>query len=92
VSKLVAVDGRPGEGLRNVTFHYDVQPPEGGLRRVSHEFVLRVITAGELQLAARLAGLELVAEYGDYDLSPVSDGDDRYIAYFAHATATGRAS
>jgi SAM-dependent methyltransferase len=87
VSKLVAVDGRPSEGVRNVTFHYDVQPAEGGLRRVSHEFVLRVITAGELQLAARLAGLELVAEYGGYDLSPVSDGDDRYIAYFGHTSA-----
>jgi SAM-dependent methyltransferase len=90
VSKLVAVDGRPSEGLRYVTFHYDIQPPEGPLRRVSHEFVLRVITAGELQLAARLAGLELVAEYGDYDLSPVSDGDDRYVAFFAHSGGRAR--
>jgi SAM-dependent methyltransferase len=96
VSKLVAVDGRPSEGLRNVTFHYDVQPPEGALRRISHQFLLRVITAGELQLAARLAGLEIVAEYGDYDLSPVSDSDDRYIAFFGHSappvsTPRGRA-
>jgi len=92
VSKLVAVEGRPSEGLRYVTFHYDVQPPEGALRRISHQFLLRVITAGELQLAARLAGLELVAEYGDYDLSPIGDGDDRYIAFFGHSTAAAPAA
>ncbi len=86
VSKLVAVEGRPSEGIRLVTFHYDVQPAEGPLHRVSHAFVLRVITSGELTLAARLAGLELVAAYGDYGLSPVGDGDDRYIAVFGHAS------
>jgi SAM-dependent methyltransferase len=86
VSKLVAVEGRPSEGIRAVTFHYDVQPRTGGLRRVSHDFVLRVITAGELELAGRLAGLEMVAAYGDYELSPVSDGDDRFVAVFEHAS------
>jgi SAM-dependent methyltransferase len=85
VSKLVAVDVRPAEGLREVTFHFDAQAAEGSLRRSSHTFVLRVITAGELELAARLAGLELVAAYGDYEMSPVSDGDDRLIAVFGHA-------
>ena len=50
-----------------------------------HTFTLRVISAGELELAARLAGLELVAAYGDYEGSPVADGDDRHIAVFAHA-------
>ena len=84
VSKLVAVDGRPSEGLRDVTFHYDVQPAAGPLHRVSHSFELRVITAGELELAGRLAGLELVAAYGDYELGPVSDGDNRYVAVFEH--------
>lgn len=84
VSKLVAVDGRPSEGLRDVTFHYDVQPAQGPLHRVSHSFELRVITAGELELAGRLAGLELVAAYGDYELGPVSDGDSRFVAVFEH--------
>ena len=84
VSKLVAVDGRPSEGLRDVTFHYDVQPAEGPLHRVSHNFELRVITSGELELAGRLAGLELVAAYGDYELGPVADGDSRFVAVFEH--------
>jgi SAM-dependent methyltransferase len=85
VTKLVAVDGRPSECRRIVTFHYDVQPVEGPLYRVSHEFSLRVITSGELELAARLAGLELTALYGDYELSPFDDGDLRQVAVFEHA-------
>jgi ubiquinone/menaquinone biosynthesis C-methylase UbiE len=85
VTKLVAVDGRPSEGTRLVTFHYDVQPAEGPLHRLSHEFVLRVITAGELELAGRLAGLEMTALYGDYELSPLQDGDVRQVAVFEHA-------
>ena len=85
VTKLVAVEGHPSDGLRLVTFHYDVQPADGPLRRVSHEFPLRVITAGELELAGRLAGLEMTAVYGDYELSPAQDGDVRQVAVFEHA-------
>lgn len=85
VSKLVAVEGHPSEGLRAVTFHYDVQSARGSLRRTSHEFLLRVITRGELELAGRLAGLRLTGAYGDYELSPVSDGSDRLVAVFEHA-------
>ncbi len=80
VTKLVAVEGEPSRGLRRVTWHYDVQPADGPLRRVTARFTLRAITAGELELAARLAGLAVTAWYGDYDLSPVSDGDERLIA------------
>lgn len=80
VTKLVAVEGQPSRGLRRVTWHFDVQPADGPLRRVTARFTLRAITAGELELAARLAGLEVTAWYGDYDLSPVSDGDERLIA------------
>ena len=86
VSKLVAVEGRPAEGLRAVTFHYDLQPARGSLRRISHEFMLRVITRGELELAARLAGLRMSGAYGDYELSDAADGDDRLVAVFEHAS------
>jgi ubiquinone/menaquinone biosynthesis C-methylase UbiE len=85
VTKLVAVEGLPSECRRIVTFHYDVQPAEGPLHRISHEFGLRVITSGELELAARLAGLEMTALYGDYELSPFDDGDLRQVAVFEHA-------
>ena len=85
VTKIVAVEGRPSLGLRLVTWHYDVQPAEGPFRRLTHEFALRVITAGELELAARLAGLTVTGWYGDYELSPMDDGDERIVAFVEHA-------
>ncbi len=85
VTKLVAVESRPSLGLRRVTWHYDAQPAEGPLRRLTARFDLRTITAGELELAARLAGLDVAASYGDYDLSPVRDGDERLIAFLERA-------
>ncbi len=87
VTKLVAVEGRPALGLREVAFHYDVQLPDGPLRRWTHQFTLRVITPGELQLAARLAGLAVVATYGDYALTPLDDGADRLVVLFERARA-----
>ena len=84
VTKLVAVEGRPVEALREVTYHFDVQPPEGPLQRVTQQFTLRVITAGELELAGRLAGLRVAAWYGGYDGAPPREGDDRLIAVFEH--------
>ena len=85
VTKLVAVEGRPVEALRLVTYHFDVQRPEGPLRRVTQQFELRVITAGELELAGRLAGLRVAAWYGDYDGAPPREGDERLIAVFRHS-------
>ena len=87
VTKLVAVEGRPVEALRLVTYHFDVQPAEGPLQRVTQQFALRVITAGELELAGRLAGLRVAAWYGDYDGAPPREGDERLIAVFEHDTA-----
>ena len=92
VTKLVAVEGRPVEALRDVTYHFDVQPPEGPLQRVTQQFALRVITAGELELAARLAGLRVAAWYGDYDGAPPRDGDDRLIAVLEHSESAGAGS
>ena len=84
VTKLVAVEGVPSESLRLVTWHFDVQPPSGPLRRVTQQFALRVITAGEIELAARLAGLRVDAWYGDYEGGPPRDGDERLIAVLSH--------
>ena len=85
VTKLVAVEGQPSRGLRRISWHYDVQRADGPLRRLTVRFTLRVITAGELELAARLAGLTVVAWHGDYALSPVRDGDERLVALLEHA-------
>lgn len=88
VTKLVAVESVPSESLRLVTWHFDVQPACGALRRVTEQFALRVITAGEIELAARLAGLRVDAWYGDYAGSPPRDGDERLIAVLRHEGAS----
>ena len=91
VTKLVAVEGRPVEALRLVTYHFDVQPAEGPLQRVTQQYALRVITAGELELAGRLAGLRIAAWYGDYDGAPPREGDERLMAIFEHEAGLGSA-
>jgi ubiquinone/menaquinone biosynthesis C-methylase UbiE len=85
VTKLVAVDVAPSEALRYVTWHFDVQPAEGPLTRVSSQFTLRTTTLGEIELAGRLAGLEVVGAYGDYEFGPFEDGDPRLVVVLQHA-------
>jgi hypothetical protein len=52
--------------LDRVTLTIAASGPDGE-RRVRHELTLRRWTVDELTAAARLAGLEVVARYGDYD-------------------------
>ena len=85
VTKLVSVEVRPSQGLRQVTWHFDMQPVAGALRRVTVRFPLRMLTAGELELAATLAGLRVAGWHGDYVLSPRDDGDERIIATLRRA-------
>ncbi len=81
VTKLVSVLAHPAYGVREVTWHFDVQPAEGALRRVTEQFTLRTITPAELELAARAANLEVTGFFGDYDLAtPFDDGAERLIA------------
>ena len=84
VTKLVAVDVAPSEALRYVTWHFDVQPAEGPLTRVTSQFTLRTTTLGEIELAGRLAGLEVVAAYGDYEFGSFEDGDPRLVVVLQH--------
>lgn len=79
VTKLVSVVGTPSLGLREVTWHFDEQPSEGPLRRHTAQFTLRTYTPAELELAARLAGLEVAALHGDYDGVPYDDGAPRLL-------------
>ncbi|MDA1003781.1 MAG: class I SAM-dependent methyltransferase [Chloroflexi bacterium] len=92
VTKLVSVDARPSEGVRDVTWHFDVQSSEGALRRVTEQFTLRTLTPGELALAARVAGLSVTGLFGTYELDPFADGDARLIVTLEHAAdeADGR--
>lgn len=85
VTKLVSVEAQPSEGSRDVTWHFDVQPAGGALHRVTVRFALRMITAGELELAATLAGLRATGWYGDYDLAPLAAGAERILVTLRRA-------
>lgn len=88
VSKLVSVEAFPAESTRAVTWHFDVQGAETPLRRVTAQFDLRTITLGELTLAGRLAGLEVSAAWGDYEMTPFDDGAQRLVVAFVAAEAS----
>jgi ubiquinone/menaquinone biosynthesis C-methylase UbiE len=85
VTKLVSVVAHPTEGLREVTWHFDVQPEDGPLRRTTAQFELRTITLGELELGGQLAGLAVSGAWGDYDFSPADDGAARLVVAFVQA-------
>jgi SAM-dependent methyltransferase len=85
VSKLVAVEGHPALGLRDVTWHFDVASADGSLRRHTQQFAMRTVTPGEIELAARLAGLEVVEWLADYGVSLYEDGAERLVALLRHA-------
>ncbi len=87
VTKLVSVFALPAVGLREVTWHFDVQGAEGGLRRETAHFTMRTFTAAELELAGRVAGIEVLAVHGDYDGAPYDDGAPRLIVTFGRAAA-----
>jgi ubiquinone/menaquinone biosynthesis C-methylase UbiE len=86
VTKLVSVVSHPSEGMREVTWHFDVQS-EGVLRRTTARFDLRTLTLGELELSGRLAGLAVSGAWGDYDFTPADDGAARLVVAFVPAEA-----
>ncbi len=85
VSKLVSVEAYPSESRRAVTWHFDIQGADAPLRRETAQFDLRTITAAELELAGRLAGLEVSGRWGDYELTPFDDGAQRLVMAFARS-------
>ncbi len=42
----------------------------------------RTITIDELHLAGRLAGMRIIARFGDYEFTPYHDGAERLIVLF----------
>jgi SAM-dependent methyltransferase len=88
VTKLVSSLAFPSAGVREVTLHFDVQAPEDGLRRYTEQFVLRTLTATELELAARLAGLDVTGVFGDYDFASYDDAASRLIMTLQHASGS----
>ena len=82
VTKVVAVEPHPSEGMKWITWHFDVADRDGRLRRVNAAFSFRTITLDELHLAGRLAGLRIIARFGDYEFTPYHDGAERLVVLF----------
>jgi len=85
VTKLVSVESRPSESMKDITWHFDVASRTGTLRRVTTAFTFRTITLPEVTLAGRLAGLRTVATFGDYEFTPFGDFSERMIVLLQHA-------
>ncbi len=85
VTKVVSVDAVPSAGIKDVTWHYDIADAQGRLTRVTSEFPLRTFTVMELELAARLAGLRVAAQFAGYDFTPYHDGSERLVVILQRA-------
>ncbi|HKZ83390.1 MAG TPA: class I SAM-dependent methyltransferase [Anaerolineae bacterium] len=65
--------------VSSVMFIVD-EPDEGGLiRRTTFPFQMRFLFRNEVELLLRLAGFELEAVYGSYDLEPYGEGAEKMI-------------
>jgi SAM-dependent methyltransferase len=85
VMKFVAEQPEPATMVRRLTYVYDRVTPAGQVRR--HVFItaLRHSTEPELRLLLQQVGLRVTHVYGDYDLSPVGEGDN--LIFVARAEA-----
>ncbi len=79
VSKVVSVAAIPMLGTKEITWHFDVADRQGRLTRVTTQFNLRTYTPSEIDLAARLAGLRVIARFADYAFTPYHDGAERLV-------------
>lgn len=79
VSHLVS--GAPGveAGTLLVTHFYDCSSSHSEVRRTISQMPLAIISAGELELALAMAGFEILAIYGGFDLAPYDDLSARAI-------------
>ena len=84
VMKFCAEQPEPARMLRRLTYVYD-RVHEGAVRRNVFVAELRYSTRAEIELLLREQGLRVTHVYGDYDLSPVGQGDD--LIFVARAEA-----
>jgi ubiquinone/menaquinone biosynthesis C-methylase UbiE len=87
VSKVVAIEAHPAEGYKDITWHFDVASRSGALKRITAAFTFRTITLPEIALGARLAGLRVVAAFGDYEFTPYDDFSERLVVLLQHTDA-----
>ena len=86
VMKLVAEQPDPARMVRRLTYIYD-RVHEGSVRRSVFVTELRYATQAELTLLLQLAGLRVTHVYGDYDLSPVGQGENLVIVARAEGSS-----
>jgi len=67
-----------------VSHHY-VREPDGGFRYAPHRY--RYAWPAELDLMARLAGLELEARYADWDRSPFTGESTKHVSVWCKIAA-----
>ena len=79
VTKLRSVLPDRAEQLQHETHIYDCVSPDGTVRRVTNNVALRFTARYEMEALLSLAGLEVEAMYGDYELTPYNDASDYMI-------------
>ena len=86
VMKFIAAEADPARMVRRMTYFYD-RLHDGFVRRSVFQTELRYSTQSEIELLLQQQGLRVTHVYGDYDLSPVGQGDD--LIFVARAEGTG---
>lgn len=76
VMKLIAGQADVARQVRRWTYVYDRVSADGQVRRSVFVTELRYSSQAELILLLQQAGLRVTHVYGDYDLSPVGQGDN----------------
>jgi len=86
IMKFIAAEPDPARMVRRMTYFYD-RIHDGQVQRNVFITELRYSTQAEIQLLLQQQGLRVTHVYGDYDLSPVGQGDD--LIFVARAEAAG---
>ena len=64
---------------RHLCIRYEVTGADGRVRRTESEHVLRYVTCAEVTMFLEAAGLRVLDTWGDYALSPLTNGSERLI-------------
>jgi SAM-dependent methyltransferase len=86
VMKFCAEQPDPPSMTRRLTYVYDRVAKTGETRRSVFVAELRYSTQSEIELLLQQAGLRVTHVYGDYDLSPVGQGDN--LVFVARAESS----
>ena len=69
----------PDTQIRRLRIRYELGAADGGARAVESEHVLRYVTCAEVTEFLETASLRVLDTWGDYALSPLTNGSERLI-------------